>query len=149
MRATFTNGSGRETIVSMASSNPLAPVRLLVVDDQPPFHDAAEALIAATPGFEWVGAASSGEEALEQVGRLQPDLVLMDVRMPGIGGIEAARQIASCGAGAIVVLVTAGAPTIDVPNGVAAEVVSKREMSGSLLRRLWERHGQRVAGASR
>jgi CheY-like chemotaxis protein len=65
---------------------------------------------------------SCGEEGVEKAERLRPDLVLMDVRMPGIGGIEAVRQIAARGLRAIVVLVTAGQPPSDGTRGTAAEI---------------------------
>ncbi len=115
-------------------------VRVLIVDDQPTFRDAARALIAATVGFEWIGSASSGEEGVEQTERLRPDLVLMDVRMPGIGGIEAARQIASRRLPAVVVLTTAGELPSDVPGCPPTEIVPKAELSRKLLRRVWEDH---------
>jgi DNA-binding NarL/FixJ family response regulator len=69
------------------------PVRVLIVDDQVVFRDAAHAVIDATAGFASIGDASSGEDGVEQAERLRPDLVLMDVRMPGIGGVEAAREL--------------------------------------------------------
>ena len=68
-------------------------VRVLTVDDQVVFRDAARDVITATPGFEPVGDAESWEEALIEVERLRPELVLLDVRMPGIGGVEAARRM--------------------------------------------------------
>jgi two-component system, NarL family, invasion response regulator UvrY len=117
------------------------PVRVLVVDDQVVFHDAAHAVIDAAAGFEWTGGASCGEEGVEQTARLRPDLVLMDVRMPGIGGVEAARQIASRGLPAIVVLITAGRPPSDAGPGIAAEIVPKERLCGALLSRLWEDYG--------
>jgi CheY-like chemotaxis protein len=117
------------------------PVGVLVVDDQPPFRDAAFALVDATAGFECVGGASSGEEGIEQAERLRPDLVLMDVRMPGIGGVQAASEIASRGITAVVVLVTAEEPPSVDPPGAVAEIVSKRKLSRALLVRLWEDHG--------
>lgn len=69
------------------------PVSVLIVDDQLPFRLAARAVVRATPGFEVVGEATSGEEALQMVALLAPQLVLMDINMPGINGIEATRQI--------------------------------------------------------
>ena len=116
-------------------------VRVLVVDDQLAFHDVARAVIDATAGFEWIGEASCGEEGVERAERLRPDLVLMDVRMPGIGGVEAARQIASHGLRAIVALVSAGPLPSDGACGVAAEIVPKEGLCGGLLRRLWEDYG--------
>lgn len=126
----------------MASLGSVSPtVRVLVVDDQLAFHEAARSVIDATTGFEWIGGASCGEEGVEQAERLRPDLVLMDVRMPGIGGVEAARQIALRGLLAIVVLVTAGQLPCDASRGAAAEIVPKERLCGALLRRLWERYG--------
>jgi two-component system, NarL family, invasion response regulator UvrY len=126
-------------MVALGSVSPT--VRVLVVDDQLVFHEAARAVIDATAGFEWIGGASCGEEGVERAADLRPDLVLMDVRMPGIGGVEAARQIASRGLPAIVVLTTAGPPLSDWGPGSAAEVVPKERLCGALLRRLWEHHG--------
>jgi DNA-binding NarL/FixJ family response regulator len=111
------------------------------VDDQVSFHDAARALIDATAGFEWIGSASSGEEGIEQVEQLHPDLVLMDMRMPGMGGVEAARLIARRDARAVVVLVTAEDPRAELSAGAAAAVVSKRALTRSLLARLWAQYG--------
>ena len=69
------------------------PVRVLTVDDQAVFRGIAREVIDATPGFESVGEAASGEEALAAVDRLDPQLVLLDVRMPGLDGIEVARRL--------------------------------------------------------
>ena len=68
-------------------------VTILVVDDNEAFRDVLRELIAAAPGFLLVGEARSGEESIRAVDLLLPELVLMDVTMPGIGGIGAARQI--------------------------------------------------------
>jgi two-component system, NarL family, invasion response regulator UvrY len=116
-------------------------VRVLVIDDQPVFHDAAHELIDATSGFEWIGSASCGEEGVEQAERLGADLVLMDIHMPGIGGVEAARQIASRGLPAIVVLTTAGKPQCGASPGPAAAIVPKEALCGALLRRVWKDYG--------
>ena len=67
--------------------------RVLVVDDQDPFRRAMAAVVAETDGFVVVGAVASGEESLVAVQELRPDLVLMDVNLPGIDGVEATRRI--------------------------------------------------------
>ena len=115
-----------------------AAVRVMVVDDERPFHAAAHDLIDATPGFEWVGGASSGEEAIEQVEHVRPDLILMDVRMPGIGGLEAAREMTLRGVSALVVLVTADDPQPHIGHSTAPEILPKHKLSRAALRRLWE-----------
>jgi len=66
---------------------------VLAVDDRASFLGVVRELVRATPGLVMVGEASSAEEALELVEQLRPDLVLMDVRMPGIGGVGAAYLI--------------------------------------------------------
>ncbi len=71
------------------------PARVLIVDDQEPFRSAARLVIELTDGFEVAGEAMSGEESLAMVEQLKPDLVLMDINLPGIDGIEATRRIAA------------------------------------------------------
>lgn len=68
-------------------------VRVLIVDDQEPFRSAARLVVEMTDGFEVVGEAPDGETALQLVRVIRPDLVLMDIKMPGMGGIEATRRI--------------------------------------------------------
>ena len=68
-------------------------IGVLIVDDQAPFRLAAEAVVRATKGFAVIGEARSGEEAVELADSLAPQLVLMDINMDGIGGIEATRRI--------------------------------------------------------
>ncbi|MFN2556746.1 MAG: response regulator transcription factor [Nitriliruptorales bacterium] len=68
-------------------------VRVLIVDDQEPFRVAARMVVELTDGFEVVGEADSGEAAVELAPQLEPDLVLMDVNLPGMNGLEATRQI--------------------------------------------------------
>jgi DNA-binding NarL/FixJ family response regulator len=66
---------------------------VLVVDDQAPFRVAAKSVVSLTPGFTVVGEARSGEEAVARVAELHPQIVLMDINMDGISGIEATRRI--------------------------------------------------------
>jgi len=70
-------------------------VRVLIVDDQEPFRLAARMVVEATDGFEIVGEAETGEDSVTLAGELAPDLVLMDVNLPGINGLDATRQILS------------------------------------------------------
>jgi len=68
-------------------------VRVLIVDDQEPFRLAARMVVDATDGFEVVGEAETGEDSVDMAVSLDPDLVLMDVNLPGIDGLEATRRI--------------------------------------------------------
>jgi DNA-binding NarL/FixJ family response regulator len=119
-------------------------VRVLTVDDQELFRRVAEDVIAATPGFEAVGEAASGEEALDAVERLAPQLVLCDVRMPGLDGIEVARRLATTHPETVVVLISIG-ERADLPSAtqVPAPLVRKQDFGPMLLRRLWREHGHR------
>ena len=70
------------------------PIRILVADDHALFRDGLRALFLSVPGTEVAGEAATGEEAVARTADLQPDVVLMDIQMPGINGIEATRRIA-------------------------------------------------------
>lgn len=80
------------------------PVRVLIVDDQEPFRMAARLVVEATDGFEVAGEAETGEDSVTMAHDLHPDLVLMDVNLPGINGLDATRQILADGADTTVVL---------------------------------------------
>jgi len=68
-------------------------IRLLVADDHALFREGLQALFLATPGIEIVGEAATGEETIALAEKVQPDIVLMDINMPDVNGIEATRQI--------------------------------------------------------
>jgi two-component system, NarL family, invasion response regulator UvrY len=117
-------------------------VRVLAVDDQQVFLHAEHDLIAATPGFEQIGEATSGAEALELAAALHPDLVLLDVRMPGMDGFETAARLAVAEPGAIVILVSLD--TVPEASPAAASVaahVRKQDLSVHTLQELWTTHG--------
>lgn len=121
-------------------------VAVLGVDDQALFLDVAREVVTATPGFRWVGGAASGQEALAAVQELEPEFVLLDVRMPGMDGIETARRIHEDHPGVVVVLISIDeSPAIDpaVEASGAAELVRKQDFGPTLLRRLWRSHGRR------
>jgi DNA-binding NarL/FixJ family response regulator len=122
----------------------MASVTVLAVDDQAIFRRAARSLIAATPGFEQVGEAASGAEALELAAQLHPDLVLVDVRMPGMDGIETARRLARADPRPVVVLISVE-PVPELPASAsavgAAGYLRKQDLSVRSLRDLWSRHG--------
>jgi DNA-binding NarL/FixJ family response regulator len=113
---------------------------VLTVDDQDLFRGVARDVIDATPGFEAVGEASSGEEAIQAVQRLHPELVLLDVRMPGMDGIEVARRLTLSHPDTVVVLISIE-ERVDLPSalqlGGAVRLVRKQDFSPRLLRELW------------
>jgi DNA-binding NarL/FixJ family response regulator len=119
-------------------------VGVLVVDDQPPFREAARAVLERLAGFEVVAEAGSGEEAIELVDSLEPDLVLMDINMGGIDGIEATMAITRAHPQVKVVLLSTYdlgdlPPTARTSGAVA--YVNKDDFGGRALRRLWEAGG--------
>jgi two-component system, NarL family, invasion response regulator UvrY len=127
-----------------ASEGELATVRVLVVDDQAPFRDAVRAVIARVAGFELIGEATSGEEAVDLVADLRPTMILMDINMGALGGVEATRAITTEFPETFVILVSTYAVD-DLPPGArtcgAAAYVNKDELSPRVVRRLWEAGG--------
>jgi two-component system, NarL family, invasion response regulator UvrY len=115
-------------------------VGVLVVDDSAEARAAIENVVAHMPGFELVGSVASGEEALDALPRLDPDLVLLDVRMPGLSGPETSSSIRASGARSVVVLVSAH-PRPELPDSVdecgAAAILHKCEVCPRVLGALW------------
>jgi DNA-binding NarL/FixJ family response regulator len=84
----------------------VSEVRVLIVDDQAPFRRAMAAVVEATDGFVVVAEAASGEESLEAARAHGPDLVLMDVNLPGIDGLEATRRLRTAAEPPVVLLLS-------------------------------------------
>jgi DNA-binding NarL/FixJ family response regulator len=118
-------------------------VTVLAVDDQAIFLRTARSLIAATPGFEQVGEATSGAAALELAAVLHPDLVLLDVRMPEMDGLETARRLAEADSSTVVVLISLEeVPELppSLGDAGAAAYIRKQDLSPRALRELWDAH---------
>lgn len=121
-------------------------VSVLIVDDQLPFRLAARAVLRRTEGFELVGEAADGDEAVARALELRPSLVLMDINMPRMSGIEATRRIMEAAPTTTVFLCStyqrADLPEEAESSGFAA-YVNKEELGPDLLRRLWDDHTAR------
>ncbi len=117
------------------------PVRVLVVDDQMLFRTAAKAVLRRSPGFDLVGEAATGEEGVDLAAELAPDLVLMDINMPGINGLEATRRIVA-NAAEMVVFLCSTYTLSELPPGAASSgaraYVNKEDLGPVVLRRLWD-----------
>ena len=113
----------------------------IVVDDQAPFRLAIKAVLRRLAEFELAGEASSGHEAIEMADRINPELVLMDINMPQMNGIEATRQIVAAHPGTVVILCSTYSLS-DLPDDAgssgAAGYVNKEQLGADLLRRIWE-----------
>jgi len=111
-------------------------VGVLIVDDQAPFRRAARAVVTATPGFEVIGEAESGEEAVTLADDLDPEVVLMDINLPGINGIEATRRITAAHPNVVTLLLSTYREE-DLPSGAddcgAAAYVNKEEFGPGVL----------------
>lgn len=119
-------------------------VSVMIVDDQSPFREAARAVLARVEGFELIAEVDSGEAAVAASAELAPDLVLMDINMGELDGIEATRLITDVRPATKVILVSTY--TVDeVPPAArtsgAVAYLNKDELSPRVVRRLWEAGG--------
>jgi two-component system, NarL family, invasion response regulator UvrY len=114
-------------------------VGVLIVDDQPPFRSVARTLVSMIAGWRVVAEAGSGEDAVAEAERRLPDVVLMDINLPGISGIEATRRIVTAQPSVKVALVSTYAAD-DLPADAldcgAACYFRKEDLSPRLLREL-------------
>ena len=123
-------------------------IRVLVTDDQAPFRRAARSVLSTTADFELVGEATSGEEAVALVGSLHPHIVLMDIEMRGIGGVEATRLISATNSAPIMILLSTCRED-DLPPQArtcgAVAYLHKSDFEARVLRELWNQHSSAVA----
>lgn len=114
------------------------PVRVLTVDDHDYFRGVMREVVQATDGFELVGEADSGEAALLAVEELAPSLVIMDKRMPGMGGIEACRLLADRHPEIVLVITSVEQSSPTTFAGRKAVFIRKQKLSPRLLRKVWD-----------
>ena len=114
-----------------------ATVDVLIVDDQPPFRAVARTLVSLLAGWRVVAEAESGEDAVVAAERAAPALVLMDINLPGISGIEATRRITAARPDVRVVLMSTYAADdlpADASNCGAAAYIRKEDLTPRGLR---------------
>lgn len=118
-------------------------VSVLAVDDHPRFLEAARAVVEAAPGFDWAGGVSSAREALAAADHNEPDMVLVDVNMPGMDGFELARELHRSHPETLVALISAQHPD-ELPqpadDSVAGKVLAKENLRPSWLTEIWQEH---------
>ena len=125
----------------------MTEIRVLVVDDQEPFRRAMAAVVDETQGFVVVGSVASGEESLQAASELRPDLVLMDVHLPGIDGVEASRRLTAAPGGPVVMLLsTYDQDQFDLIGSGAACYLAKAAFGPDELSAAWASAGHQVEG---
>jgi two-component system, NarL family, invasion response regulator UvrY len=126
-----------------ADSEAPGDVGVLIVDDQAPFRAVARTVVDLARGFSVVGEAASGEEAVSMAAELKPAMVLMDINLPGINGIEATRQIMAADPRVVVVMLSTYRAD-DLPSDAAdcgaARYVHKEDFGPAVLQEIWSEH---------
>jgi DNA-binding NarL/FixJ family response regulator len=97
-----------------------APIRLLIVDDEPLFVEMVEAMLGAEQGFEIVGRATDGEQGVRLAAELEPDVILMDISMPVMNGIDATREIRENDPAASILILTGGSNVTEIDDARTA-----------------------------
>jgi DNA-binding NarL/FixJ family response regulator len=116
-------------------------IRVLIADDHRLFAEALEAILDAEPGIEVVGRAGNGEEAVEQAIELRPDVILMDIAMPVVDGVEATKRIRKQHRRACVLMLTGSNSRTDVARAReagAAAYVTKDRIAAQLIEAIRE-----------
>jgi DNA-binding NarL/FixJ family response regulator len=116
-------------------------IRVLIADDHRLFAEALDAILASEPEIEVVGRAGNGEEAVEQALELQPDVILMDIAMPLVDGVEATKRIREHVPGACILMLTGSNSRADVArarDAGAAAYVTKDRIAAQLIEAIRE-----------
>jgi DNA-binding NarL/FixJ family response regulator len=116
-------------------------IRVLIADDHRLFSEALDAILASEPEIEVVGRAGNGEEAVEQALELQPDVILMDIAMPLVDGVEATRRIREHVPGACILMLTGSNARADVArarDAGASAYVTKDRIAAQLIEAIRE-----------
>ena len=124
---------------------PTGVVPVLIVDDQPPFRAVARTVLSVAPGFEAIGEVASGEEAVTAVDEIHPSVVLMDINLPGMNGIEATRRILDAHPDTVVILLSTydeRSLPADAATCGAARYVHKEDFGPAVLREVWDAIGR-------
>ena len=114
---------------------------VLIVDDQPPFRTIARTVVGIATGFSVVAEAETGEDAVAQAAATVPSVVLMDINLPGINGIEATRRIVAAHPETVVILLStydASSLPADAAGCGAARYVNKEDFSPQVLQEAWD-----------
>jgi DNA-binding NarL/FixJ family response regulator len=133
-----------------AAADPAAPIRVLIADDHQLFAQALQAILGAEEQIEVVGVARNGREAVELSGSLTPDVVLMDISMPALDGIEATRLLREQGSPTRVLMVTGSNAREDIDRSRAAGAsgyLTKDRIAAELIDAIVEVAGRGPAGA--
>jgi DNA-binding NarL/FixJ family response regulator len=108
-------------------------IRVLIADDHPHFRDGLRALLVSAPDLDVVGEAGDGEQAISLATELQPDVILMDINMPGGGGIEATRRILRTSPHIAILVIS----MFEDDDSVFAALIAQHETNPEIAKRLY------------
>jgi two-component system, NarL family, nitrate/nitrite response regulator NarL len=121
---------------AVAITNLERSIRVLIVDDEPPFTEMVQALLEVEQGIEVVGTAPDGKQAVKLALELAPDLIIMDISMPVMNGLDATREICERNPTASVLILTGGSNIVEVDEARmvgAAGYLTKDRIAGELV----------------
>jgi DNA-binding NarL/FixJ family response regulator len=121
---------------AVALTNLERSIRVLIVDDEPPFTEMVQALLEVEPGIEVVGTAPDGKQAVALALELAPDVIVMDISMPVMNGLDATREICEQNPTASILILTGGSNVVDVDEARmvgAAGYLTKDRIAGELI----------------